>query len=293
MNRGIAMGMTAYLFWGFIPVFWKQLSHLSSMDVTGYRMVWTFLLLAFIQVARRSWGDLRQMLSDRRQRRLQLMAAALLSGNWLIFVWAIANDRVVEASLGYFMNPLVNVLLGALFLGETFRRVQKISIGTAFIGVLWLTVAVGAIPVVSLSLAFTFAFYGLVKKMSGRPALDTLTLETMFMAVPALGFLVWRAATGHGVMGVSVPRDSALLMATAVVTAGPLLLFSGAAKRVTLATLGMMQYSAPTTQLFLGVLVYGETINGGQLVGYLVVWVAVILFAADTVMVMRQKRLSV
>lgn len=293
MNRGIAMGMTAYLFWGFIPVFWKQLSHLSSMDVTGYRMVWTFLLLAFIQVARRSWGDLRQMLSDRRQRRLQLTAAALLSGNWLIFVWAIANDRVVEASLGYFMNPLVNVLLGALFLGETFRRVQKISIGTAFIGVLWLTVAVGAIPVVSLSLAFTFAFYGLVKKMSGRPALDTLTLETMFMAVPALGFLVWRAVTGHGVMGVSVPRDSALLMATAVVTAGPLLLFSGAAKRVTLATLGMMQYSAPTTQLFLGVLVYGETINGGQLVGYLVVWVAVILFAADTVMVMRQKRLSV
>ncbi len=293
MNRGIAMGMTAYLFWGFIPVFWKQLSHLSSMDVTGYRMVWTFLLLAFIQVARRSWGDLRQMLSDRRQRRLQLTAAALLSGNWLIFVWAIANDRVVEASLGYFMNPLVNVLLGALFLGETFRRVQKISIGTAFIGVLWLTVAVGAIPVVSLSLAFTFAFYGLVKKMSGHPALDTLTLETMFMAVPALGFLVWRAATGHGVMGVSVPRDSALLMATAVVTAGPLLLFSGAAKRVTLATLGMMQYSAPTTQLFLGVLVYGETINGGQLVGYLVVWVAVILFAADTVMVMRQKRLSV
>ena len=263
------------------------------MDVTGYRMVWTFLLLAFIQVARRSWGDLRQMLSDRRQRRLQLTAAALLSGNWLIFVWAIANDRVVEASLGYFMNPLVNVLLGALFLGETFRRVQKISIGTAFIGVLWLTVAVGAIPVVSLSLAFTFAFYGLVKKMSGHPALDTLTLETMFMAVPALGFLVWRAATGHGVMGVSVPRDSALLMATAVVTAGPLLLFSGAAKRVTLATLGMMQYSAPTTQLFLGVLVYGETINGGQLVGYLVVWVAVILFAADTVMVMRQKRLSV
>ena len=112
----------------------------------------------------------------------------MLSGNWLIFVWAIANDRVVEASLGYFMNPLVNVLLGALFLGETFRRVQKISIGTAFIGVLWLTVAVGAIPVVSLSLAFTFAFYGLVKKMSGRPALDTLTLETMFMAVPALGF---------------------------------------------------------------------------------------------------------
>ncbi len=293
MNRGIAMGMTAYLFWGLVPVFWKQLSHLSSVDVTGHRMVWTFLLLAVVQAVRRSWGDLRQMLGDGRQRRLQLAAAALLSSNWLIFVWAIADDRVVEASLGYFMNPLVNVLLGAVFLGETFRRLQKVSIGVAFAGVLWLAVAVGAVPVVSLSLAFTFAFYGLVKKTVGRPALDTLTLETMFMAVPALGFLVWRAATGHGVIGVSVPGDSVLLMATAAFTAAPLLLFSGAAKRVTLGTLGMMQYFSPTLQLLLGVLVYGAPINGGQLVGYLVVWVAVLLFAVDTVVVMRRNRLSV
>ena len=156
MNRGIFFGLGAYVWWGFTPVYWKQLDHIPSLDVTCFRMLWTFILLLGVHLVRRSWQDIVDLLKDRRQRYLQITAAGLLSTNWIVFVWAIGEGQVVEASLGYFMNPLVNVLLGYLFLGEKFRSSQKISIGLALIGVLVLVVAGGAVPVVALYLAASF-----------------------------------------------------------------------------------------------------------------------------------------
>tara|TARA_B100000214_G_scaffold287936_1_gene217514 strand:- start:129 stop:1028 length:900 start_codon:yes stop_codon:yes gene_type:complete len=288
MNRGIFFGLGAYVWWGFTPVYWKQLDHIPSLDVTCFRMLWTFILLLGVHLVRRSWQDIVDLLKDRRQRYLQITAAGLLSTNWLVFVWAIGDGQVVEASLGYFMNPLVNVLLGYLFLGEKFRSSQKISIGLALIGVLVLVVAVGSVPVVALYLAASFGFYGLVKSKVDRPALNTLTVEVMFMSLPALIYLVIRGVNGYGAMGWTIPSDNLWLISTGIATSVPLIFFAVAVQRVPLGVLGMMQYVAPTTQLILGVVVYGEIIAQGELVGYSIIWGAVALFAADGLFALRQ-----
>ena len=288
MQRGIVIGLGAYIWWGFTPVYWKQLSHIPSLDVTCFRMIWTFVLLSGVHLFRHSWREIKDLLRDRRQRYLQITAAGLLSTNWLVFVWAIGDGQVVEASLGYFMNPLVNVLLGYLFLGEKFRSFQKVSIGFAIIGVLVLTVAVGSVPVVALYLAASFGFYGLVKSKVDRTALNTLTVEVMFMSVPALIYLVIRGVDGYGAMGLTIPADNLWLISTGIATSVPLLFFAVAVQRVPLGVLGMMQYVAPTTQLILGVIVYGEVITQGELVGYSIIWAAVALFAVDGLLALRQ-----
>ncbi|MDC0245734.1 EamA family transporter RarD [Acidimicrobiaceae bacterium] len=295
MQRGIAFGLGAYIWWGFTPVYWKQLNHIPSLDVTCFRMIWTFVLLSGVHLARHSWQEIADLLRDRRQRYLQITAAGLLSTNWLVFVWAIGDGQVVEASLGYFMNPLINVLLGYLFLGEKFRSSQKMSIGLALAGVLVLTIAVGSIPVVALYLATSFGFYGLVKSKVDRPALNTLTVEVMFMSVPALIYLILRGVDGYGAMGLTVYADNLWLISTGIATSIPLLFFSVAVQRVPLGVLGMMQYVAPTTQLILGVIVYDEVIARGELVGYSIIWAAVALFAIDGLVALRhnsEKNLS-
>lgn len=288
MKQGIVFGLGAYIWWGFTPVYWKQLNHIPSLDVTCFRMVWTFVLLSGVHLVRHSWHEIKDLLRDRRQRFLQITAAGLLSTNWLVFVWAIGDGQVVEASLGYFMNPLVNVLLGYLFLGEKFRSFQKMSIGLAVAGVLVLIVAVGSVPVVALYLAGSFGFYGLVKSKVNRPALNTLTVEVMFMSVPALIYLVVRGIDGYGAMGLSVPADNFWLISTGIATSVPLLFFAIAVQRVPLGVLGMMQYVAPTTQLILGVAVYGEEIAQGELFGYSIIWAAVALFAVDGLLALRK-----
>ncbi len=287
MQRGIAFGLSAYIWWGFTPVYWKQLNHIPSLDVTCFRMIWTFVLLSAVHLARHSWQEIKDLLKDRRQRYLQITAAGLLSTNWLVFVWAIGNGQVVEASLGYFMNPLINVLLGYLFLGEKFRSSQKMSIGLALAGVLVLTIAVGSIPIVALYLATSFGFYGLVKSKVDRPALNTLTVEVMFMSVPALIYLIIRGIDGYGAMGLTVHADNLWLISTGIATSVPLLFFAVAVQRVPLGVLGMMQYVAPTTQLILGVVVYDEVIARGELVGYSIIWAAVALFAVDGLVALR------
>tara|TARA_B100001996_G_scaffold329285_1_gene276913 strand:- start:572 stop:1471 length:900 start_codon:yes stop_codon:yes gene_type:complete len=287
MQRGIAFGLSAYIWWGFTPVYWKQLNHIPSLDVTCFRMIWTFVLLSAVHLARHSWQEIKDLLKDRRQRYLQITAAGLLSTNWLVFVWAIGNGQVVEASLGYFMNPLINVLLGYLFLGEKFRSSQKMSIGLALAGVLVLTIAVGSIPIVALYLATSFGLYGLVKSKVDRPALNTLTVEVMFMSVPALIYLILRGIDGYGAMGLTVHADNLWLISTGIATSVPLLFFAVAVQRVPLGVLGMMQYVAPTTQLILGVAVYDEVIARGELVGYSIIWAAVALFAVDGLVALR------
>ena len=287
MQRGIAFGLGAYIWWGFTPVYWKQLNHIPSLDVTCFRMIWTFVLLSGVHLVRHSWQEIADLLRDRRQRYLQITAAGLLSTNWLVFVWAIGDGQVVEASLGYFMNPLINVLLGYLFLGEKFRSSQKMSIGLALAGVLVLTIAVGSIPIVALYLATSFGLYGLVKSKVDRPALNTLTVEVMFMSVPALIYLILRGIDGYGAMGLTVHADNLWLISTGIATSVPLLFFAVAVQRVPLGVLGMMQYVAPTTQLILGVAVYDEVIARGELVGYSIIWAAVALFAVDGLVALR------
>ncbi|MBC8195617.1 MAG: EamA family transporter RarD [Acidimicrobiia bacterium] len=281
MQRGLVYAICAYTIWGLSPVFWKSLSSVPAADVLGHRALWIFVFVMVVHLVRRSWRDVIAAASSPRILVLEIVAAALLGTNWLTWVWAMNTDRVLEGSLGYFINPLVSVLLGVVFLGESLRRGQWAAIALATIGVVWLTVGVGSLPWVSLVLGFTFGFYGLLKKKIDSPPLVSLAIEVSVMIMPALVFLAFRTTGGSGVVGPSNPGTTALLVASGAFTGVPLLLFAGAARRIPLSLIGMIQYLAPTLNFLLGVFVYGELFDGGRLVGFTFIWVAVAVFAAD------------
>lgn len=281
MSSGILLGLAAYLIWGLSPIYWKWLDGVASGDVVIHRILATAVVLALAHTVLRSWRRLRDEARVPRIRRNALLAGSMLAANWLVFVWAVSNDQVVETSLGYFINPLLSVVLGVVVLGEHMRRVQWAAVALAALGVAVLTVDLGTLPWVSLALAGTFGVYGLVRKTSAVGSLDGLSLEMAAMAPFALVALGVRGATGDGVVGLSDPGLDLLLLGTGVITAAPLLLFASAARTTALSTLGLMQYTAPTIQFLLGVLVYGEDWSGGQAAGFVLIWVALAVFAAD------------
>ena len=282
MSRGVLLALSAYVLWGLSPLYWKQLDHLAAGEIVAVRILATTGLLV---VGHLVLGTLRRVLAvaaDRRVRALAVLSAALLGGNWLMFVWAVNTERVLEASLGYFMNPLMSVVLGVVVLGERMRPVQWAAVAVAAVGVIVLTIDVGTLPWVSLVLAGTFAVYGLIRKVSPLGSFDGLTLEVAVMAPFASAALLSRAA-GPGVEGFDGPGTGLLLLGTGVVTASPLLLFAGGARRIDLTTVGLLQYVAPTLQFVIGVAVYDESWSGGRAVGYVVIWAALALFAAEGV----------
>ena len=278
---GLWYGVAAYAIWGVTPVFWKLLDGVPVLQQTGHRVVWSVPVLGAAVVLLGRRDRMRDAMRDRRTLALTALAGTLLITNWGVFVWAIASEQIVEASLGYFINPLLSVALGVLVLGERLRRPQAVAVGLAALGVVYMTVSLGELPWVSLVLAGTFAVYGLIKKhpLASSP-LEGLLGETSIGAVPALTLLVVVGLRGEGAFGVDV-CDTALLVAAGVVTAAPLLLFGAAAQRIPLSTVGLLQYLAPSLQFALGVAAYGEPIVAGQLVGFAFVWSALIVFTAD------------
>ncbi|MBC8364934.1 MAG: EamA family transporter RarD [Actinobacteria bacterium] len=293
MKRGFLYAVGAFSLWGVSPVFWKFIAHVPSIDIFGQRVVWTFVCVMLILFIRRSWGRVVEAAGDRRVLRLEFVAAALLSTNWLLWVWAVTSDHVIEGSLGYFMNPLVSIVLGMLFLGESLRPAQWIAVGLATAGVVWLTVQVGALPWIGLLLAFSFGFYGLIKKKLDLSPFEGLGIEMSILLLPAVLFLVVRAAAGAGSMGIGVPGDSLLLMAGGLFTAVPLLLFGAAVRRVPLAVIGLTQYLAPTINFVLGVAVYDEPFDGMRLVGFVAIWSGLAVFSQDFLRNARRVRRGV
>ncbi|MDP7542630.1 MAG: EamA family transporter RarD [Acidimicrobiales bacterium] len=291
MQRGFFYAVGAFSLWGVSPAFWRLLRHVPSADIFGHRVVWTFGCVALILVSRRSWRRVAEAVGDRRILRLEFVAAVLLGSNWLLWVWAVTSDHVIEGSLGYFMNPLVSVVLGMLFLGESLRPPQWVAVGLAVVGVVWLTVQVGTLPWIALVLAFTFGFYGLIKKKLDLSPFEGLGIEMSVLLLPAMLFLVVRAASGDGAMGVGVPGDSLLLMAGGLFTAGPLLLFGAAVRRVPLTVIGLTQYLAPTINFVLGVAVYDEPFDGMRLIGFAAIWAGLIVFSQDFIRSARRMRL--
>ncbi|MEM7140915.1 MAG: EamA family transporter RarD [Actinomycetota bacterium] len=283
MNRGVIVGALAYVLWGLSPIYWRLVDDVGSLDVVLARTIATLLFLLGIHTVARTWTRLRSHVRDVRSAGMFVLTAALLSSNWLIFVWAVNDDRVLEASLGYFINPLVSVVLGVLVLRERLRPVVMGSVALAAFGVIVLTIDVGTLPWVSLTLAGTFAAYGLIRKTSPAGSLDGLTLEVSVMAPFALAVLAWRAGTGDGVIGASVPWRDLWLLGAGVMTAAPLLLFASAARRIELWLVGMLQFIAPTLQFILGAIVWDESWSGGQAVGYVLIWAALAIFAVDLV----------
>ncbi|MFV0316405.1 MAG: EamA family transporter RarD [Microthrixaceae bacterium] len=281
MSKGVLAAIAAYMIWGFSVLYWKLLDDIGSGDVVAHRILATAIVLAVAHLVMRSWPRLRAELRKPRVRRVAAASAALLATNWVVFVWSVETEQVVQTSLGYFINPLLSVLLGVFILGERMRPVQWFAVGLAALGVVVLTIDLRAVPWIALVLAGTFAVYGLLRKTSPVGSLDGLSLEVGFMAPFALAVVLVRAMTGAGAVGASDPGRDLLLLGAGVVTAAPLLLFAVAARRVELSVVGLLQYIAPTIQFLLSVLVLGEEWNGGQVVGFVLIWLALAVFAAE------------
>ena len=291
MNKGILAGAAAYALWGFFPIYFHALKDVSAVQVTAHRIVWSFLFLMLLVAARRELPALKAALT-RRILLAYLAAGLLLSINWLAFVWGVGSGYVVEASLGYFINPLVSVVLGVVFLRERLRPAQWVPVTLAAAGVVYLTVSLGSPPWLALLLAFTFGFYGLTKKLAPLGSLPGLTLETGAIFVPALAFLLFEQAGGSGAFIQAGLLTTVLLALIGVVTAIPLLLFATAAKNVPLSTMGLLQFISPTIQFLIGVFLYGEPFTSGQVVGFAIIWAALILFSVESYLARRRSALA-
>lgn len=281
-TSGFAYALAAYGAWGVMPVLWKQFPRVGPFELVAHRIVWSFVAVAVLLTWYRGWREVLAVLRVPRDRRVLLLSTALISANWLIFIWAVAQGRVVEASLGYYINPLLNVLLGRLVLGEHLRPLQLLAVAIAGVGVAQLAVAAGVFPWISLALALSFAVYGIVRKQAPISPLTGLAVETGVVAPLALAWVAPLGWAGTWVYASHTGWESALLAGSGVATALPLLWFAHAARRLRYATLGIVQYLAPTLQLLIAVLVYGEPFSSTHAVTFACIWTAVALYATDT-----------
>ena len=287
MNKGVLYAAASYAIWGFFPLYFHAINAAPPLQIVAHRVFWSFLCVGAAILLRKEFSSLRKVLTWRVVL-IYLTASILLAANWLIYVWAVNSGFVLQASLGYYINPLVSVICGVALLRERLRPLQWLPIALAASGVLYLTVNLGTLPWVALALAFSFGLYGLIKKIAPLNALHGLTLETTLLLIPAMAFLAFSEANGSGAFG-HIPLSVSLLLAlTGVVTVIPLLLFASGARRVPLSTLGLLQYIAPTLQFIIGVYVFGEPLSHTNVIGFLIIWTALAIFSAEGLLQKRK-----
>ena len=287
---GILYSASAFLIWGISPIYWKALHGVGAFEIILHRILWSFAFLMPLVGIGRQWTAFKEAMRRPKILGVLLVTAILVGGNWLLYVWAVNNGRVIQASLGYYINPLVNVLLGMVFLRERLRRAQVVAVTLAALGVLQLTLHHGVFPWVSLTLAFSFGVYGLVRKMTAVGPLVGLTVETLLLTLPAGIWILVQHRSGTGAFLHTGRLTDLLLMGTGILTATPLLLFNLGAKRITLATLGFIQYTAPTGMLVLGLTLFGEPFTRAQAVTFALIWTALAIYSWDTVRRHRASR---
>lgn len=281
-RRGLGFGLGAYLIWGFLPLYFLLLAGVTAGEIVADRIVWSLVLLIGILAVAGRFGKLLAVLRDTRTLGLLAISAALISVNWLVYIWAVQHDHVLAASLGYFLNPLVNVLIGVVVLGERLTRTQMAAVALAAAGVIVLAVGAGAGLWISLTLAVSFAFYGLVRKVAPVESLEGLTIETGLLTPIALGYMAWLASNDALVFGDAVGMTGLLVLAGAI-TAVPLLLFAGAARLLPYSTLGLLQYLAPTLQFLLAITVFGEVMTLSHIVCFALIWSGLALYVFGSV----------
>ncbi len=281
MHNGVLSAALAYVFWGLFPLYFRQIADVPALEVLVHRVVWSLLFVLVVLAARRQWAWLRDTLRRPRVIAAFAFSALLLSANWLTYIWAVTHGHVVDASLGYFITPLVNVLLGATVLHERLRSVQWTAVALAAAGVLWLAVQGGELPWIALVLAASFGGYGLLRKTAALGALEGLTLETMLLAPFAFALLAWGMWQGTGSFPSANGSANALLIGIGPVTAVPLLLFAAGARRIRMSTLGLLQYLAPSIQFVLGVWLFGEPFSGSRLLGFGLIWLALAIYSVE------------
>jgi chloramphenicol-sensitive protein RarD len=286
MKKGMLYGLGAYALWGFFPIYWKLLHHVDAFQLICHRIIWSCLLLLVVIAFTKQWADFRATLTVKILR-VYVIAALLIGFNWTMYVWAVNHEYVVETSLGYFINPLISVMLGVLIFKERLRLAQWIPVAIAAIGVGYLTYIYGRLPYIALSLALTFGLYGMVKKLSPLGSLYGLTVETGILLVPAVIYLVFAEANGTAAFLHTGTSSDLLMIGAGVVTTIPLLMFASAARSIPLWVVGLLQYIAPTIQFMLGVFVYKEPFSHNQLIGFGIVWFALSIFLVENYLASR------
>jgi len=282
---GLALSGTAYLIWGLAPIYWKQLAGAEPGALLAHRVIWALVLLILIQIVRGRLGELLAGLKSRAALGVIALTAVLVAANWFTFIYAVLSDRILQTSLGYYMNPLVSIVLGVIFLGDRMHPPQWIAVLLATCGVTWLVLQGEEFPTPAIVLAMTFGFYGLLRKTAPVGSLTAQTMETLYLVVPALVYLLAFEAEA-GVESVGLPW----LMGTGALTAVPLLLFGAGVRKLSLVTIGFLQYTAPTLSFLIGVYVYGEPFDSAQQVAFAFIWAAVLLYTVDSVRRARRAR---
>jgi chloramphenicol-sensitive protein RarD len=282
-RRGFLLGAAAYAMWGLFPLYWPLLKPALAIEILAHRVFWSLVVMLLLVALLGRSRRLRAVIAHRRTLAILSFAALVIAVNWGTYIWGVNNGHVVETSLGYFINPLVTVLMGVIVLGERLRRLQWVALGIAFLAVVGLTVEYGRPPWVALALAFSFAFYGLAKKQANVGAVESLSVETLILAPVAAGYILWLMSQGTSTFGTEGLGHAVLLASTGVVTAVPLICFGAAATRVSLTTIGLLQYLAPTIQFALGVLVFREDMPAMRWVGFMLVWVALAIFTYEAI----------
>lgn len=281
--QGIISAVGAYLLWGILPIYWKQISYVPAYEILAHRVIWSFLftfgIILVTRTLRQFIAETMAIVHDRKKFIGLVIASLLISVNWLTYIWAVNESRIVETSLGYYINPLVSVVLGMLVLKEKLSFWQSVSFVLAAIGVLNMTVNFGSIPWISLALAVSFAFYGMCKKILNIGAITSTTLETLIVMPIAAGYILYLSYQGVSAFSISAPVTAAFLWGAGAVTATPLLLFAGGANRLPLSLLGFIQYLSPTISLMVGLLVYHEAFTNTHLVSFSFIWLALTVFS--------------
>jgi chloramphenicol-sensitive protein RarD len=279
---GVLYAGTAFFIWGVSPVYWKAMQRVPALEIVTHRVVWSFVLLMALTLAQHRRDEFQRVLKTPRTLLILTLTTLLVSGNWLLYIWAVNAGYMLQASLGYYINPLVNVLLGMVFLKERLRRPQALAVMLACAAVVFRTVSYGEPPWIALTLGFTFGLYGLIRKVAPVSSLVGLTVETLLLTAPGIAYLVYLQHQGSGALfQFSRPLD-ALLIGTGVVTAVPLLFFNLGARRINLSTVGLMQYIAPSGMFLLAVLVYGEPFTAAQVWTFVMIWTALAIYSFDS-----------
>ena len=289
MNRGVAYAIGAYLAWGLFPIYWKSLHRIPAIELICHRIVWSCLTLYVLIAFRGQWRTLFEAFSRPRVVGLYFVASVLIGINWLLFILAVNSGYVIETSLGYFINPLLSVLLGVVFFRERLRKWQWVAIVLASLAVLYLTLVYGTIPRFALGLALTFSLYGLVKKVAPLGSMYGMTLETTLLLLPGSVYLAWQAHGDHAAFQHVPPITDILLLCSGMVTTLPLLLFAGAAQRIPLAQIGVLQYIAPSLQFLLGAFLFREHFTSVQFGGFALVWISLARFGFEGAMFHRNR----
>ncbi len=288
MTTNLINGILAFVLWGLFPIYWRALQEVAALEIFAYRIVGSLIFIVFLLMIIKSGTWIKELTFKRFS--YYGLTSLFISTNWLVYIWAVNNNQVLEASLGYYINPLMNALLGRLFLKEKLRSLQKLAILTALCGVAFLTYKYGKLPWVSLVLATSFSIYGLLKKKSKLGGIQSFSLESFILSFPALAYIVWLISQNRSSLGTISIEVDLLLLGAGIVTGVPLVLFNLAAQKLTLTTLGMLQYISPTFQLLIGLLVFKEAFPMDKLVGFIIIWFALIIYTFELISFNNRKQ---